>query len=116
MAKHFTIPAAIQTTVTPARALKVFTRDAFTCVYCGAMGVALNADHLRPQAHYAATVPAATVNAYTNLVTACATCNNAKGMQDLAGFARMLLARGMAPATVAAMKLRARAAARRKVP
>lgn len=113
VAKHFTIPAAIQTEVTDARALRVFVRDRFTCQYCGISCLEPTVDHVRPKSHFAATAPLATVNALRNLVTACAACNGSKGPQDLAGFARMLLGRGVDRATVTAMKARVRAAVRR---
>jgi 5-methylcytosine-specific restriction endonuclease McrA len=113
VAKHFTIPAAIQTEVSATRARRVFIRDAYHCLYCGESCIAPTVDHIRPQAHFAATAPLATVNDLRNLATACTVCNGSKGPQDLAGFARMLLGRGVDPAEVAAMKARVRAAVRR---
>lgn len=75
------LPAAIQTAVSYALSVRVYNRDANTCVYCGASGVPINVDHVGPQAHYPAAAPTATVNAWRNLVTACFTCNSAKGPQ-----------------------------------
>lgn len=108
-----TIPAPMSTKVGPALSVRIFKRDSFACVYCGASGVDLTVDHVRPQAHYPATAPASVVNAPANLATACADCNHAKGPQDLQGFARMLRGRGVADADVRAMIARVRAALRR---
>ncbi len=98
---------------------KVFQRDAFTCVYCGEMGntpgVELHADHIKPRAHFPSTAPNTTVNASSNLITSCETCNGAKGPQNLAGFATMLRERGLAATKIKAMLRRVRAALRREL-
>lgn len=113
MGKHFTIPAPSTAKVWPALQLRVLNRDANTCVYCGAVGVALEVDHVKPRAHFPETAPSAAVNAPSNLVTACDVCNGAKGPQSLAGFATMLRSRGLPAATITAMLRRVRAAVRR---
>lgn len=50
----------------------VFERDNYTCRYCGARGVTLECDHVVPVAQGGCTEDG-------NLVTACRTCNRAKG-------------------------------------
>jgi len=118
-APHFTIPPASDVRVAPALQRRVIARDRFACVYCGASEstkVRLHVDHVRPCAHFPATALRAQVNAPTNLVTACADCNAAKGPQDLDGFARMLRARGLDDATITAMTNRVRAAVLRPLP
>lgn len=52
--------------------LAVFKRDNFTCTYCGASGVRLQCDHIRPVARGGDSTMG-------NLTTACVTCNQAKG-------------------------------------
>lgn len=116
MAQRFTIPAASKAGPGLALALRVFQRDSFACVYCGASGVALAVDHVRPRAHFDAAAPAAQVNAPANLVTACNACNGAKGPQNLAGFAAMLRGRGVAAKHIETMFRSVRAASRRALP
>ena len=116
VAVHFTIPAPNTAKVRAALAFCIAARDLFSCQYCGAANVVMQVDHVTPRAHFAASVPARVVNAPTNLVAACLGCNAAKGPQDLAGFARMLVARGVAPAKVAAMQARVTAATVRALP
>ena len=50
----------------------VFSRDAFTCVYCGAADVALHCDHVIPLSRGGS-------NDMRNLATACEACNTSKG-------------------------------------
>lgn len=111
--RRFTIPPASKVDAGPALVLRVHRRDRFACVYCGARHTALDVDHVRPKAHFAATAPASTVNALRNLATACAECNAAKGPQNLDGFAAMLRGRGVPAKAVASMRRRVRAALRR---
>ncbi|MBI5517253.1 MAG: HNH endonuclease [Deltaproteobacteria bacterium] len=96
-------------------ALRVVLRDGASYVYCldALEGGRATLDHLRPQAHFPATAPGSRVNDPRNLVTACPTCNQAKGPQDLHGFARMLRRRGLGVAVVRALCARVRAAVRR---
>lgn len=49
----------------------VFARDDYTCAYCGARGVSLQADHVIP-------VSRGGGNELTNLTTACKPCNQSK--------------------------------------
>lgn len=116
MAQRFTIPAASKVGPSPALALRVLTRDNFACVYCGAAGVALAVDHVKPRAHFEASAPAAAVNDPANLVTACNACNGAKGPQNLQGFCAMLRGRGVAAKDIATMQRSVRAATRRNLP
>lgn len=118
MARAFTIPAAAEVRVSAVLAARIVLRDAGRCVYCAAVlsDDETTVDHVRPQAHYPAGTAAAVVNAPTNLVTACADCNGAKGPQNLVGFAAMLRGRGVAEGDVRAMIARVRAATRRALP
>ncbi len=50
----------------------VFARDGHRCQYCGASGEPLTLDHVVP-------VSRGGKHDWTNLVTSCVTCNNAKG-------------------------------------
>lgn len=93
--------------------LRIQHRDGYACVYCGDAATRLHVDHVRPCAHFPATIPDPAVNAPINLVTACCTCNGSKGMQDLPCFATMLRRRGVPAAEVRAMISRARRAVRR---
>lgn len=54
----------------------VFLRDDFTCRYCGARGVRLEADHVIPVARGGTTC-------MENLATACFPCNRSKGSKLL---------------------------------
>ncbi len=49
------------------------------CVYCGATDVPLQVEHMRPRAHSGS-------NRIGNLTLACASCNQAKGTQDIRVF------------------------------
>lgn len=51
--------------------MAVFTRDNFTCQYCGAAGVPLECDHILP-------VSRGGSDDLSNLTTACAPCNQSK--------------------------------------
>lgn len=51
---------------------RIFGRDDYTCQYCGARGVPLECDHVVPIAQGGS-------NSDENLVTACRSCNRAKG-------------------------------------
>lgn len=55
---------------------KVLERDDYTCVYCGQHGGRLTLDHVLP-------VSRGGTSELTNLVTACAVCNSAKGTRTL---------------------------------
>lgn len=54
----------------------VFERDRYTCTYCKAVGVRLEADHVVPVSRGGAT-------AMDNLATACLPCNRSKGTKLL---------------------------------
>lgn len=108
-----TIPAPSEVRLPPALQVKVLLRDRHRCVYCGVLVGSFHIDHVRPRAHFAHDAPSAVVNAPTNLVAACDGCNGAKGPQDLAGFARMLGARGLARNVVDSMVRRVRRATQR---
>lgn len=54
----------------------VFARDVYTCRYCGAHGVRLEADHVVP-------VRLGGASTLENLVTACKPCNRSKGAKPL---------------------------------
>ncbi len=116
MGRRFTIPAPSTADVGWSLLRRVQIRDGFACVYCGARHVSLTIDHVRPKAHFPSTAPAALVNAPSNLVTACAECNHAKGPQSLRGFAETLRGRGLPAPVVAAVMRRARTAMRRSLP
>ncbi len=104
--RYFRIPAASDARVPPGALIVVLARDGERCVYCGARESQMQVDHVRPCAHFARRVPARVVNALSNLVTACSHCNATKGPQDLEGFARALVARGVAQDRVDSMCLR----------
>lgn len=111
--RRFTIPAPCNSRPPLSLAVLVHRRDGFVCVYCGARTTELHLDHLRPLAHFPASALARGVHTPGNLVTACAECNLAKGVQNLRGFAEMLRGRGV-PARVVATMLRRVSAARRR--
>lgn len=50
---------------------RIFARDGYRCVYCGAKGVPLQCDHIIPQSRGGSNDPA-------NLATACRMCNRSK--------------------------------------
>ncbi len=50
----------------------VFSRDAYTCQYCGITNVSLQLDHVHPKSRGGADTP-------DNLVAACKPCNTSKG-------------------------------------
>lgn len=54
----------------------IFERDGYACVYCGAIGVALQCDHIHPVALGGSDDP-------SNLATACGSCNASKGARTL---------------------------------
>lgn len=60
---------------------RIFERDAFTCVYCGARGVRLECDHI---------VPVAIGGSHdeSNLATACFACNRSKHSKTLEQWGR----------------------------
>ena len=114
--RRFAIPAPSTARVSLVVALQVQERDGYVCVYCGDAPGEVHVDHARPLAHFPATAPPSTVNAPSNLVTACAPCNQAKGPQNLPGFAAMLRGRGLPAKAVTGMLRAARAATRRPLP
>ena len=116
MSPHFTIPTPATFAVRGLLSERIMTRDGARCVYCGRDDVPLTVDHVTPCAHFPANAIAAVVNAPANLVTACEHCNGAKGAQDLGGFARMLLGRGLTSKITTAMVRRVHAATRRPLP
>lgn len=69
--------------ISPKKRLAIYLRDGLACVYCGATvedGIRLTLDHLRPHNHGGS-------NKETNLVTACHTCNSARGKRPWKRFA-----------------------------
>ena len=112
----YTIPAASAARPPLSLVVLIHRRDGFACAYCGATPAELHVDHVRPLAHFAATASPSAVNDPSNLVTACVDCNQAKGPQNLAGFAELLRGRGIPPRTVTRMIRRANAARRRPFP
>ncbi len=56
---------------------EIFRRDQFTCQYCGERASELTVDHVVPQ-HLGG------LSTWSNLVTACASCNHKKGGYTLA--------------------------------
>ena len=67
--------------IKPAKRLAIYDRDGHRCIYCGGNGddSKLTLDHLKP-------VELGGTNRAANLVTACLTCNSAKGKKSLKGF------------------------------
>jgi hypothetical protein len=61
-------PSATEWAVTRKR---IFSRDQYTCAYCGAHGVRLQCDHIIPVARGGS-------NGDDNLTTSCEPCNRAK--------------------------------------
>ena len=63
--------------------LRIFERDEYRCVYCGAQFAAeeLTIDHVQPRVHGGD-------RSEGNLVTACGTCNTLKGHRRLSDFLR----------------------------
>lgn len=94
----------------------VLKRDRQTCAYCGARGIPLAVDHIRPRCHYPRGASPAMVNDPSNLVAACADCNLAKGGSDLDGFAAMLRGRRQREEVIEAMLARIAAARARPLP
>ena len=93
----------------PATRLAIYLRDGMACVWCGAGAedaARLTLDHLRPHTHGGTNVP-------TNLVTACVTCNSARGAQSVSAFAAR---RAAGPAETMALITAVRNKARRKLP
>jgi hypothetical protein len=63
--------------------LAIYLRDGLACCYCGETienGAQLTLDHVKPHSKGG-------TNHETNLVTACHTCNSARGNRSLAKFA-----------------------------
>ena len=116
MALFFILPPPCTTKPPATLQARIFERDHFACVYCGASGVPMQLDHVRPKAHHAAGAKPSTVHDPRNLVTACELCNAAKGPQSIQSFAAMLRGRGIASTVVRAMLARVRAATRRRLP
>lgn len=62
--------------------LAIFTRDNFTCTYCGDRGGKLECDHVHP-------VSKGGSNDFENLTTACFTCNRSKRDKTLDEWKRL---------------------------
>jgi len=70
--------------IRPVKRLSIYLRDGLACVYCGATvedGAKLTLDHCRPHSHGGS-------NKETNLVTACLTCNSARGNRSWKTFTK----------------------------
>lgn len=67
--------------IRPNKRHAIYVRDGFKCVYCGRSveETAITIDHVVPQA-------LGGTNDASNLVTACRSCNSAKGKHTLRGF------------------------------
>lgn len=62
--------------------LAIYLRDNLACIYCGAAvenGVQLTLDHIRPRSNGGN-------NEASNLVTACNSCNSARGNRSVSSF------------------------------
>ena len=57
--------------------IRIFSRDDYTCQYCGARGIKLECDHVHP-------VSRGGSHDDSNLVTACVGCNRAKRAKTVA--------------------------------
>ena len=71
--------------IRPAKRLAIYVRDSFRCLYCGrdlrhAAPADVTLDHLLPRS-------ASGLNEPTNLVTACRSCNSARGAKPWADYA-----------------------------
>ena len=78
-----------QNWITPKKRLSLYMRDGFCCVYCGQgveAGVVLTLDHLVPYSKGGAITEA------KNLITACRSCNSARGNRPLKDFVRAVAA------------------------
>lgn len=75
-----------QNWITPARRLAIYIRDNYACCYCGLgieePGLVLTLEHIVPYSKGGALVDP------TNLVTACRSCNSARGNQAFTRFVR----------------------------
>lgn len=75
-----------QNWITPAKRLAIYLRDSFGCCYCGrgveAEGVVLTLEHLVPYSKGGALLEP------TNLITACRSCNSARGNKALTAFVK----------------------------
>ena len=72
----------------PEKRLAIYLRDGLACCYCGSGiedGAKLTLDHLLPHS-------LGGTNDATNLVTACHTCNSARGARDWRDFAATVAA------------------------
>lgn len=70
--------------ITPKKRLAIYLRDGLACCYCGQgieSGVRLTLDHLVPHSE-----TANPDNRAENLITACVSCNSARGNRSLAQF------------------------------
>lgn len=88
--------------IRPEKRLAIYLRDGMVCAYCAtdlSAGTKATLDHLRP-------VSRSGSNDATNLVTACLSCNSARGDMALATWCRKM---GLCP-------LRLRRSARRRLP
>lgn len=82
----------------------IYTRDNYTCMYCLRFKrVSLTVDHVTPRKWFHHKATAETVNAPSNLVTACEGCNNTKGTFTLEQFAQALIVWGADKKEVQAM-------------
>lgn len=78
-----------QNWISPNKRLAIYMRDGFCCAYCGKgveSGVTLTLDHLVPYSKGGAIIDP------KNLITACLSCNSARGNRDLLEFMRVAAA------------------------
>lgn len=92
--------------IRPRRRQRIYERDGWACVWCGATG-RLSLDHCRPYGRGG-------TNASSNLITACLSCNSARCDRPMSAFARIVS--GRVGVTVDQVLARVRAARRRRLP
>jgi hypothetical protein len=85
--------------IRPEKREALYKRDSFTCVYCGKSlfdheGLVLTLDHVVPQ-------ELGGTNDASNLVTACKSCNSAKGSKNLRSFLAFLSGQGVDTSEIA---------------
>ena len=67
---------------------RVYERDNYTCVYCGAKGIPMTVDHYNPQALGGKTT-------VENLRTSCRSCNKLKGHLPIDAWKALAAQRGL---------------------
>jgi len=78
-----------QNWITQKKRLGIYLRDGFCCAYCGQgieNGIILTLDHLKPYSK------GGSISNARNLVTACRSCNSARGNRSVASFVQAVAA------------------------